>query len=332
MLPQISGFPKTESRDSPCLSASPGWTYPRFGSSAVILWQSRGTAYSLGFGLSRNETVNDPDKKSQQTPAAQSARAIGCSGSAGPVWGFAAGAVALLALSYSVFMLSDATILSLGQEDGLFEYATAICFGVAGVLLLVRFASSRAGNDLFLFRTRRNVFLLLLGLVFVLGCGEEISWGQRLVGYETPDSIAQVNLQGETNIHNLTIFHRRDSLGQEKSGWMLWLSVERLFSLFWLVYCFVIPIVNHAIEPIRRLLSRVNLPIVPFWIGVFFPLNYVIAKFIELGLGGETSSLHWPLLEIKESCFAALFLLTAVYFLRPTTGKREAKRVLLATP
>ena len=77
----------------------------------------------------------------------------------------------------------------------------------------------------------------------------------------------------------------------------------------------MIPIVNHAIGPIRRLLSRVNLPIVPFWIGVFFPVNYAIAKFIELNIGGETSQLHWPLLEIKESCFAALFLLIAVYFL-----------------
>ncbi len=245
---------------------------------------------------------------------------------------YTASAVSLLALSYGVFVLDDTTIFTLGKEDGLFEYATAICFGVAGVLYLVCFATSRVGNDLLLFRTRRNVFLLLLGLLFLFGCGEEISWGQRLLGFDTPDSIARVNLQRETNIHNLTIFHRRDAWGEEKSGLTLWLSVERMFSLFWLTYCFVIPLLVGAIRPIRRRLERINLPIVPLCLGVFFPLNYAIAKSIELGLGGETSPLHWPLLEIKESCFAALFLLTAVYFLRPTTGKREAKRVLLATP
>lgn len=248
------------------------------------------------------------------------------------VLGFTASAVSLLAISYGVFVLDDATILALGKEDGLFEYATAICFGVAGVLFLVCFATSRAGNDLLLLQTRRNVFLLLLGLLFLFGCGEEISWGQRLLGFDTPDSIARVNLQRETNIHNLTIFHRRDAGGEEKTGLTLWLSVERLFSLFWLTYCFVVPLVVGAIRPIRRLLQRINLPIVPLCLGVFFPLNYAIAKSIELGLGGETSPLHWPLLEIKESCFAALFLLTAVYFLRPTTGECEAKRVLLATP
>ena len=281
----------------------------------MVSRHSSGTVYSLGSGLSRNEKVNDPDQKSLGTPEAQSAHVAGRSGSAAPLWGYAAAAIALVALPYSVFMLSEAAILRLGQEDGFFEYATALCFGVAGALLLVRFTSSRVGNDFFLFRTRRNVFLLLLGLVFVFGCGEEISWGQRLMGFETPDSIAQVNLQGETNIHNLMIFHRRDSAGQEKSGWMLWLSVERLFSLFWFTYCFVTPIANRAIQPLRRLLSRINLPIVPFWIGVFFPVNYAVAKFIELDIGGETSQLHWPLLEIKESCFASLFLLTTVYFL-----------------
>lgn len=248
------------------------------------------------------------------------------------VLGYAAIAVSLLALSYGVFVLDDATIFALGKEDGLFEYATAICFGVAGVLYLVCFATSRVGNDLLLFRTRRNVFLLLLGLLFLFGSGEEISWGQRLIGFDTPDSIARVNLQRETNIHNLTIFHRRDAWGEEKSGLTLWLTVERIFSLFWLTYCFVIPFVVGVIRPIRRLLQRINLPIVPLYLGVFFPLNYAIAKSIELGLGGETSPLHWPLLEIKESCFAALFLLTAVYFMRLTTGGRESKRHLLATP
>lgn len=248
------------------------------------------------------------------------------------VLGYTASAVSLLVLSYGVFILEDATIFALGKEDGLFEYATAICFGVAGVLYLVCFATSRAGNDLLLLRTRRNVFLLLLGLLFLFGCGEEISWGQRLLGFDTPDSIARVNLQRETNIHNLTIFHRRDAWGEEKSGLTLWLSVERMFSLFWLTYCFVIPLAVGAIRPIRRWLERINLPIVPLCLGVFFPLNYAIAKFIELGLGGETSPLHWPLLEIKECCFAALFLLTAVYFLRPMTGERKSKRHLLATP
>ena len=34
-------------------------------------------------------------------------------------------------------------------------------------------------------------------------CGEEISWGQRIFNYGTPDTIEQVNVQREFNLHNL---------------------------------------------------------------------------------------------------------------------------------
>jgi hypothetical protein len=47
--------------------------------------------------------------------------------------------------------------------------------------------------------------LLVVGAVFV--AGEEISWGQRLLGIDTPQSIARENTQGETTIHNLSAIH-----------------------------------------------------------------------------------------------------------------------------
>src|SRR5262245_22742090 len=42
--------------------------------------------------------------------------------------------------------------------------------------------------------------MLAAGLVVV--AGEEISWGQRLLGIETPPSFAEENIQGELNLHN----------------------------------------------------------------------------------------------------------------------------------
>lgn len=39
-------------------------------------------------------------------------------------------------------------------------------------------------------------------LFFVMGI-EEISWGQRIIGFATPESIASENWQGEFNLHNL---------------------------------------------------------------------------------------------------------------------------------
>ncbi|MBX3013222.1 MAG: hypothetical protein KF832_17015 [Caldilineaceae bacterium] len=43
--------------------------------------------------------------------------------------------------------------------------------------------------------------LLCVGLIFLIG--EEISWGQRIFGWETQGVMAEINTQNETNIHNL---------------------------------------------------------------------------------------------------------------------------------
>ena len=57
-----------------------------------------------------------------------------------------------------------------------------------------------------LWRTGRRAYAALfglatLGMIFV--AGEEISWGQRLLGLETPDDLEEINKQGETNLHNI---------------------------------------------------------------------------------------------------------------------------------
>jgi hypothetical protein len=43
--------------------------------------------------------------------------------------------------------------------------------------------------------------VLCCGLLFLIG--EEVSWGQRIFGWETPESVAAVNKQEETNLHNI---------------------------------------------------------------------------------------------------------------------------------
>lgn len=44
---------------------------------------------------------------------------------------------------------------------------------------------------------------LALGLGIFFLTGEEISWGQRIFGWQTSESMRAINKQGETNIHNL---------------------------------------------------------------------------------------------------------------------------------
>jgi hypothetical protein len=83
-------------------------------------------------------------------------------------------------------------------EDGFFEYLTVVLLALSAVLsvLAARGAVWSAGE-------RRLLWLLAAGLIFL--AAEEISWGQRILGIETPAALREVNVQGEINLHNLTV-------------------------------------------------------------------------------------------------------------------------------
>jgi len=89
-------------------------------------------------------------------------------------------------------------------EDGPVEDATAIAYLVAASIGLVSayrcFSTSKVDYGI--------VLLALAGAFFVVGM-EEISWGQRLIGFETPSIVARHNAQGELSLHNLGGFQQR---------------------------------------------------------------------------------------------------------------------------
>ena len=80
----------------------------------------------------------------------------------------------------------------LTAEDSWVENGTAFLFFLTALLLLEAAAS------------RRPAWPYMLGaLAFVFAAGEEISWGQRIFLFETPDYLREINLQGEFNLHNI---------------------------------------------------------------------------------------------------------------------------------
>ncbi len=86
------------------------------------------------------------------------------------------------------------------KEDHLVEWLTVIGLLLASIVSFYRFFS--------LFRIRKPWFLLvnfILGVLLFVAAGEEISWGQRILGIESSEYFKQNNLQGETNLHNLEI-------------------------------------------------------------------------------------------------------------------------------
>jgi hypothetical protein len=82
----------------------------------------------------------------------------------------------------------------LGREDGPVEIASAVACLLLSVVAARRFLRSPRGAR------APSAALAILGVV---GAGEEISWGQRIFGIESPPFFASHNVQGETNLHNL---------------------------------------------------------------------------------------------------------------------------------
>lgn len=93
---------------------------------------------------------------------------------------------------------------SLIGEDGLVEILEVIGFGTAGVLCWqLRKRMSLIFKNSLVQQKIAKFLLLMACIAFTMVVGEEISWGQRVFGFATPENIEAINRQGETNLHNL---------------------------------------------------------------------------------------------------------------------------------
>lgn len=86
------------------------------------------------------------------------------------------------------------------DEDGLFESATAVALLFCAVLLFITGVGRAWRHDRKL-APAVVVMAVFCGLLFL----EEISWGQRIFGWSTPENFEELNAQSETNLHNMFV-------------------------------------------------------------------------------------------------------------------------------
>ena len=174
--------------------------------------------------------------------------------------------VVLVLQSLLFFILQPTVLRRLAVEDGVIENLSAINWLVGAIVLFV------------LCFQKRNLWLFLLAVFFTLCLGEEISWGQRMFDFHTPEFIQNNNFQGEFNMHNLNFFERR--YGQ-KNAWEIMYDLGRLFAIFWFLYGCVLPVLFKVSMRLRTYAAKVRFPMMPLSIGIFFLLNYCIFQYFE---------------------------------------------------
>lgn len=182
----------------------------------------------------------------------------------------------------------------LTDEDSILEWGQFVFYAAAAVLsFLVVPRLWRSGQ-----RGAAILFLLLgLGLVFITG--EEISWGQRILGFGTPEELTEVNNQDEFNLHNIT------------HGF----NVQKLFNYVQMVgglLLFALPYLTRVSNP--RWSSQLLRTISPaLFLGAAFFLPFLY-RFVRLFLVTSTASVpvkygEWPELTTAFGLAAYAFLL-----------------------
>jgi hypothetical protein len=241
----------------------------------------------------------------------------------------------LLLFSASILpFLQIDTLAWLAEEDGPIENAGALCFLLAGILFFVTARQTsglhrQCGAN----RIESPLTLYALGVLLLVCFGEEISWGHRLFHYSVPAWLEAINQQGEWNLHNLTWFQAHTPDGVRKSFWARLIDMNRLLAIFQLTLCTLVPIITVYSATVRAWVSRIGLPIVPWWIAGLVPVHILASQAVYaiIGAGGDLI-LGDALDETKETLRAFIFLVVAIWAYTQTTTPRvsSGKRPLEA--
>lgn len=145
--------------------------------------------------------------------------------------------IVILYLEVATNIISEDLFQFITGEDGVIESMSALLlFGcsIVSAMLSFKFSDQKA----------RVLMHRLFALGFFVMLGEEISWGQRLLNLETPAPIKGINLQDETNLHNLFGFF-----------------TTHLLLLIVFFYGVIIPLLSYKNPFFRKLFNFIGLPV-----------------------------------------------------------------------
>ncbi len=193
----------------------------------------------------------------------------------------------MLSIGYLTFFTNRERFLEYVAEDHAIEWGTVLGLMLGFVVSISRFFRL-IGKRSWWFLL---VTLLLASFLFIVA-GEEISWGQRLLGIQSSEYFKENNAQGETNLHNMMV-----------GG----VKVNRIITIVLFigmtVYLVVFPILYKKSQWWNGFLNRSAVPVPRVYQIIAFALMAAAAQLIPDGKNAE-------LLE----CGAALIFFLVILF------------------
>ncbi len=216
------------------------------------------------------------------------------------IWLLTAAAALLVVIAYAALAATgQEQRAEMAREDGIIQPIGATGLLLAAVFFFLAFRRTR--------RTRRPdesrlkpLVLLGLAVMFFLAGGEELSWGQHIFGWSTPEGLREINRQEETNLHNL--------------GSIYGLDEYRVFTLFWFPFVLLLPLLAAAWKPARTVMGR-YLPLVAWPLGLLFILNdatsVAVGRTLTEGVAQFGPTYEQWRIELRETVFGVLCALIA---------------------
>lgn len=138
------------------------------------------------------------------------------------------------------------------KEDGYVESWTVIFLVLTAIIVFTKALTYQ--------NKKIKYFYLFIGIVFLFGVGEEISWGQRILNFETPEELKALNTQNDLTVHNIKI--NEVKLNKLIFGAGLYLSVFSYFLLF--------PLLYHKSTTMRDLIDKLEFPVPAFRLSLLY--------------------------------------------------------------
>jgi hypothetical protein len=197
-------------------------------------------------------------------------------------------AIGVVPILAALFFVDRHAFRFILNEDGMAEWGQVLLWAAAGVVG-AWIAAQRLRNGY----RGQAVLWIAFALAMLVVVGEEISWGQRLLGLETPEVLEEINRQDEINLHNigrtLTVFNAA-----------LFIASAYAIAAEW---------IQRRWNIAGRLADGDRLYVPPFFLAGLFAvmLGY---RFVRSVILNQESYALTSLSEWAELCFAAALFIT----------------------
>jgi len=212
-----------------------------------------------------------------------------------------------------IFLAKSYDLSFLTNEDGLIEYLSAFLWLIGCVICIFKTVKPKNNS---------RIIIIIFFFVCLLSFGEEISWGQRLIGFDTPSWCSRINLQNEFNFHNLKALSGGSAwthfLQTGEFSFYQIFDAQNIFRMGFFFFFFLLPLLNMH-SSIQKMTSRIKYESPSLF---FLIILWGVIIFSGISEINEPDSQRHVIQEIRELSYA-VFVVSYLLVFAPRSHREK---------